>query len=290
MMIDRRTLLLTASAFAATPAFAKEAPPALLAYERDSGGRIGLYARNITSGAEIAWRADERFVMCSTFKASLAACMLARVDRGEDRLDAMVAYTEKDLLDYAPVAKEHLAKNNLSKGALSVGEMARAIVELSDNTCANLLLARAGGPAALTRFWRDHGDSISRLDHDEPELNRTPPGGLDDTTTPRAMATSLQRLALGDALQPRSRAQLIEWMVNCKTGANRLRAGLPTTWTIGDKTGNNGSDAAGDIAVVWPSADRPVVIAAYTRGGRPTPAQLNTVFKAIGELAGHRLA
>ncbi len=290
MMIDRRTLLLSAAAFAATPAFAQETAPALLAYERDSGGHIGLYARNITSGAEIAWRADERFVMCSTFKASLAACMLARVDRGEDRLDAMVAYTEKDLLDYAPVAKEHLAKNNLSKGALSVGEMARAIVELSDNTCANLLLARAGGPAALTRFWRDHGDSISRLDHDEPELNRTPPGGLDDTTTPRAMATSLQRLALGDALQPGSRAQLIEWMVNCKTGANRLRAGLPTTWTIGDKTGNNGSDAAGDIAVVWPSADRPVVIAAYTRGGRPTPAQLNTVFKAIGELAGHRLA
>lgn len=290
MMIDRRTFLLSASAFAATPAFAQETAHALLAYERDSGGRIGLYARNITSGAEIAWRADERFVMCSTFKASLAACMLARVDRGEDRLDAMVAYTEKDLLDYAPVAKEHLAKNNLSKGALSVGEMARAIVELSDNTCANLLLARAGGPAALTRFWRDHGDSISRLDHDEPELNRTPPGGLDDTTTPRAMATSLQRLALGDALQPKSRTQLIAWMVNCKTGANRLRAGLPTTWTIGDKTGNNGSDAAGDIAVVWPSADRPVVIAAYTRGGRPTPAQLNTVFKAIGELAGNRLA
>jgi beta-lactamase class A len=285
MMINRRAFLLTASAFAATPVFAKETPPALLAYERDCGGRIGLYARNVTSGAELAWRDQERFVMCSTFKASLAACMLARVDRGQDRLEAMIPYTQKDLLDYAPVAKD-----NLARGALSVGEMAKAIVELSDNTCANLLLARIGGPLALTRFWRDHGDVTSRLDHNEPELNRTPPGKLEDTTTPRAMALSLEHLALGDGLQPGSRAQLVEWMVNCKTGANRLRAGLPPSWKIGDKTGNNGKDAAGDIAVAWPAPDRPVIIAAYTRGGKPTPEQLNTVFKAIGELVGERLA
>ena len=284
MMIDRRTFLLTASAFAATPAFAKETFPALLAYERDSGGRIGLYARNLASGAELQWRDVERFVMCSTFKASLAACVLDRVDHGQDRLDAMIPYTQKDLLDYAPVAKD-----NLAKGALSVGEMAKAIVELSDNTCANLLLARIGGPQALTRFWRDHGDVTSRLDHNEPELNRTPPGKLEDTTTPRAMALSLEHLAIGDGLQPGSRAQFVEWLVNCKTGANRLRAGLPASWKIGDKTGNNGKDAAGDIAVAWPAPDRPVIIAAYTRGGKPTPAQLNTVFKAIGELVGQRL-
>lgn len=284
MMIDRRTFLLAASAFAASPAVAKDAPPALLGYERESGGRIGIYAKNLTSGAELAWRDQERFVMCSTFKASLAACVLARVDSGQDRLDTMIPYTEKDLLSYAPVAKE-----NLAKGALSVGEMAQAIVELSDNTCANLLLARVGGPRALTRFWRDHGDVTSRLDRNEPDLNYTPLGKLEDTTTPRAMALSLEHLALRDGLQPGSRTQLVEWMVNCKTGANRLRAGLPSSWKIGDKTGNNGKDAAGDIAVVWPKPDRPVVIAAYTRGGQPKPAQIETVFKAIGELVGQRL-
>lgn len=163
MMINRRTFLVNASAFAATPAVAKEAPPALLAYERDSGGRIGLYAKNLASGAELRWRDVDRFVMCNTFKASLAACVLERVDQGKDRLDAMISYTQKDLLEYAPVAKE-----NLAKGALSVGDMAKAIVELSDNTCANLLLARIGGPKALTAFWRAHGDVTSRLDHHEP--------------------------------------------------------------------------------------------------------------------------
>ncbi|QUS39255.1 class A beta-lactamase [Tardiphaga alba] len=284
MMIDRRTFLLTASAFAATPAFAKEAPAALLAYERDSGGRIGVYARNLTSGAELRWRDTDRFVMCSTFKASLAACVLSRVDHGKDQLDAMIPYTQKDLITHAPVAKE-----NLAKGALSVGEMAKAIVEISDNTCANLLLARIGGPKALTAFWREHGDVTSRLDDYELELNRTPLGRIENTTTPRAMALSLEHLAIGDGLQPVSRAQFVEWLVNCKTGANRLRAGLPASWKIGDKTGNNGKDAAGDIAVAWPAPDRPVVIAAYTRGGKPTPAQIDAVFKAIGQLVGERL-
>ena len=194
-MISRRTLLAAASGLVLAPAFADEAPPVLAAYERETGGRIGLYAENLASGAKIAWRADERFVMCSTFKASLAACVLARVDRGEDRLADMIAYKAQDLLDYAPVAKHYLPE-----GAMSVSDMCKAMVELSDNTCANLLLARVGGPAALTAFWRTTGDTVSRLDHYEPELNRSPPGDPRDTSTPAAMAGNLRRFLLGDVL------------------------------------------------------------------------------------------
>ena len=253
MPLDRRALIASLCAIAASPAFAAEAPPELESYERESGGRIGVYAENPATGKKLFWRADERFVMCSTFKASLAACVLARVDRGEEQLAAMIPYGKADLLDYAPVAKQ-----NLAAGAMSVTDMCKAIVELSDNTCANLLLARIGGPATLTAFWRSLGDSTSRLDHNEPELNRPPPGNPQDTTTPAAMAGNLRRLVLGEALTPASRTLLTEWMVNCKTGANRLRGGLPASWTIGDKTGNNGKDASGDIAVVWPAETEPV--------------------------------
>jgi len=270
---------------AASPALAAEAPPELETYERESGGRVGLYAENLVNGKKLAWRADERFVMCSTFKASLAACVLGRVDRGEEQLAAMIPYGQADLLEYAPVARE-----NLAAGKMSVGEMCKAIVELSDNTCANLLLARIGGPAALTGFWRSLGDTTSRLDHDEPELNRSPPGNPQDTTTPAAMANNLRRLVLGEALSAQSRVQLTEWMVNCKTGANRLRGGLPAGWKIGDKTGNNGKDAAGDIAVAWPKPDTPVLITAYVQGGTPTPAKIAGVFAQIGRMVTDRLA
>ena len=289
MRLNRRTLIAAAPLVLATPALAAAPIPELTDYEHACSGRIGVFARNLRSGATLAWRPDERFVMCSTFKASLAAATLARVDRRQERLDAVVRYGPRDLLDYAPVAKAGVGKASVGKGGLTVGELCAGAVELSDNTCANLLLARLGGPAALTAFWRRQGDATSRLDHNEPALNRSPPGDPHDTTTPRAMAGNVQRFLLGDVLSPASRRRLTDWMLNCQTGAERLRAGLPQTWRIGDKTGNNGKDAAGDIAMAWPHPDRPIVIAAYTQGGKPTDAQLETVFAAIGRAVGERL-
>ena len=284
--MKRRDVLRSTVAFLASPSLALGVPIIAIAdYERDSGGHIGLYAESLRTGAKFVWRADERFVMCSTFKASLAACILARVDRGQDRLAAMIAYGPDDLMDYAPVAKQ-----NLEKGAMSVADMCEAAVELSDNTCANALLARVGGPSALTAFWRSIGDTVSRLDHNEPELNRSPPGDPHDTTTPAAMAGNLRSLILGKALSPTSREHLTGWMLGCKTGDNRLRAGLPKGWRVGDKTGNNGKDAAGDIAVTWSPRGEPVVICAYTQGGAPTPRQVDDVFAEIGRYVGTHLS
>jgi beta-lactamase class A len=283
MIFTKRSLLIALSGLAISPTRAQE-PSLFEAYERETGGRIGLYAENVATGVKLTWRGDERFVMCSTFKASLAACVLARVDRGEDQLENVVRYGAADLLEYAPTARQ-----NLSRGAMSVADMCKAVVELSDNTCANLLLARIGGPAALTAFWRKTRDTVSRLDHNEPQLNRSPPGDPHDTTSPAAMAGNLRRFVLGDTLSSASCERLTGWMVNCKTGNNRLRGGLPKDWKVGDKTGNNGKDAAGDIAVVWPREGGPVLISAYTQGGSPTPQQLESVFAAIGQLVGRRL-
>jgi beta-lactamase class A len=291
--LNRRALLVAASGLAAWPAFAQKTEdkttdqtlPALATYERETGGRIGLYAENLVTGVKIAWRAEERFVMCSTFKASLAAFVLTRVDRGEDHLEQRVAYGPQDLLEYAPAAKQ-----NLAKGGMSVAEMCEAMVELSDNTCANLLLARVGGPSALTTFWRSTGDSVTRLDHIEPELNHSPPGDPNDTTTPTAMVGNLHHFLLGEVLSQDSRQRLTDWMLNCKTGNNRLRAGLPKDWRIGDKTGNNGKDASGDISVAWPRPDRPVLIAAYTQGGSPSAAQLEAIFTEIGRMVGRQFS
>jgi beta-lactamase class A len=284
MILNRRTLLAAASSFAISPVTAQEAPPALATYERETGGRIGFHAENLATGARIAWRADDRFVMCSTFKASLAAFELARIDRGEEHLEAMIPFGANDLQPYAPVARQHLVK-----GEMSVAEMCEGAVELSDNTCANLLLARIGGPAALTAFWRSIGDTITRLDHNEPELNRSPPGDPHDTTTPSAMAGNLQRLVLGKVLSPQSRDRLTGWMLDCKTGGNRLRAGLPKQWKVGDKTGNNGKDASGDIAIAWPKPDVAILICAYAQGGSPSSAQLDTVFAEAGRMVAQRL-
>ena len=277
MRVDRRRFLGIVGLIVGSPCFGQSSNEAFEAYEASTGGRIGVYAANLATGAVISWRSEDRVVMCSTFKASLAGLVLKRRDQRQVRLSDPIRLRPADLEEYAPVARA-----NVQKGSMTVGEMCAAAVEYSDNTCANLLLARFGGPEALTEFWRSLGDTISRLDHNEPLLNRTPLGGLEDTTTPAAMAENLRKLLLEDSLSARSRRQLTEWMVACKTGADRLRAGLPESWRIADKTGNNGKDAFGDLAMAWNGRREPIVIAGYTRGGSPTAKQVEMVFKQIG--------
>ena len=285
MPLSRRVFLGAPAIMLTGPAWAQDLP-VLADYERQSGGRIGVHAENLKSGKKIAWRAGERFVMCSTFKASLVACTLSRVDRGKEDIARSISYSADDLQDfYAPVAKQ-----NLSKGHMTVGEMCEAAVELSDNACANLLLASMGGPAALTDFWRATGDDVSRLDHNEPVLNRSRPGDPHDTTTPTAMAGNLRRFLLGKVLSPESRTKLLNWMIGCQTGANRLRGGLPPAWQIADKTGNNGADAAGDIAMLWPAPGTPIAVCVYTQGGTPSAPQLESTFRDIGLAVAQRLA
>jgi beta-lactamase class A len=245
---------------------------ALAAIETRIGGRLGVEAHDVRGGAYFAYRANERFPMCSTFKAMAAAAVLARVDAGQERLDRFVRYGEADLFSYAPVTRAHVGQ-----GGLTLGELAAAAVEVSDNTAANLLLASLGGAAGWTRYVRRLGDHVSRLDRTEPKLNTSPPGDPRDTTTPAAMLANLQKAVLGDALKPDSRQRLQDWMVACTTGEARLRAGLPRQWRVGDKTGTWGGTHAwassNDIAVVWTDT-QPILISCYIQGRDAVPATL----------------
>ena len=260
---DRRTLLAAAGAsLIAAPTFA--AADRLGVIEASVRGRVGVYALDVASGRSLAHRANERFPMCSTFKAMAAAAALKLAEDGQLKLDAVIHYGAGDLMDYAPATKAHVAD-----GGMKLADLLAAAVELSDNTAANLVLAQIGGPADWTRFVRSIGDTSSRLDRTEPALNTSKPGDPRDTTTPAAMAADLKTTLLGDALAPASRDLLTGWMVACQTGAARLRAGLPSTWRIGDKTGTwNGSDdwaSSNDIAVAW-TPSGPIVIACYVQG------------------------
>ncbi|WP_024518755.1 class A beta-lactamase [Bradyrhizobium sp. Tv2a-2] len=225
--------------------------------EADSGGRLGAGVLDTGTGATAGHRQDELFPMCSTFKFLCVAAMLARVDAGKEQLTRRIPVTSADLLDYAPVTKQHAGND------MTVAELCEAAVILSDNTAANLLLASMGGPSAITQYARAIGDSVTRLDRTEPELNTAEAGDPRDTTTPAAMACNLQTLALGVALLPASRDQLNKWLVGCKTGDARLRAGLPKDWRVGDKTGSGAHGTSNDIAVIWPAGRAPIMITAY---------------------------
>lgn len=291
-MIDRRLVL---GALAAFPALAAnrsaDAAPAvrltsgisrgIAALEARSGGRLGVAALDTGSGATFDHRGDERFAMCSTFKALVAGLVLARVDQGKERLDRRLRYGKDVLVSHSPTTEKHLGDG------LTIGQLCEATVTLSDNAAANLLLDTFGGPPALTAFVRTLGDKVTRLDRREPELNVVGPGDERDTTSPRAMLGSLRALTLGAALSPASRQQMVAWLVANQTGDKRLRAGLPAGWKVGDKTGSWGDGRVGttnDIAVIWPPGRAPILITAYLAQAKVDDDARNAVIAEVARL------
>jgi len=234
----------------------------LAALEKRAGGRLGVAFLDSATGRTASHRGGERFAMCSTFKWPLSAVILKAVEGGKLMLDQPVPYGVSDLLEFAPVTRA-----NVATGSMTVAELMEATITTSDNTAANLLLGLIGGPAGATRQFRAWGDAVTRLDRLEPEMNDVVAGDERDTTSPTAMAGLLRAILVGDALSPTSRALLIDWGVATETGYKRLRAGLPSDWRSGDKTGTGVSadriSKYNDIAITYPPKGPPILIAAY---------------------------
>ncbi len=263
-----------------TPALALDPPAQRVAsLEKKIGGRVGVYLRDITGRVLVAHRADERFPMCSTFKFLLAAAALRRVDQGQMSLDQVLNFGEADLLSYAPVAKA-----NVAKGGLPLGELCAAIVTVSDNTAANVILRTIGGPQAVTAFARSIGDQDTRLDRNEPELNSAIPGDPRDTTTPQAIGEDMPRLLSGNALGAASQQMLENWMVASKTGLKRVRAGLPNSWVVGDKTGSGANGSANVVAIIRPENRATLFASVYLTGSSAPAEELDAVHMEVGRI------
>jgi beta-lactamase class A len=271
--------------FAVPPAFARHAPntlakahSALKSIETSTGGRLGVVTLDTGGPLAIAYKADQRFPMCSTFKFLAVAATLRRVDNKAERLDRVIDYGAADLLEYAPIAKQHA-----DDGGMLLDALCAAAIEYSDNTAANLLLREMGGPAALTRFIRSIGDPLTRLDRNEPTLNEAKPGDPRDTTSPAAMAADLRRILLGNVLLPDSRTRIDAWLAGNTTGAKRLRAGLPPDWQVGDKTGT-GNTTSNDIAIIRPPGRQPILAAVYLTQASLSAAERDKPIADVGEV------
>jgi beta-lactamase class A len=243
------------------------------------GGRIGVAALDTNNSKRLDYRQDERFPMCSTFKFLAAAAVLKRVDEKKEKLERFVPYGAKEILEYAPVTKEHL-----KDGGMTLGALCAAAIEQSDNTAGNLLLNAIGGPAGLTNFVRTLCDRVTRLDRIEPELNSAIPGDERDTTTPAAICSDMQRLLLGDALSETSRRQLEDWLQRNETGGAMIRAGVPKNWIIGDKTGRGSNGATNDIAIMRPPGRAPILLAIYSVGSTATANDRAAVIAEVAKI------
>src|SRR3546814_3543018 len=99
--------------------------------------------------------------------------LLARVDRGVERLERRVVFGKDVLVTYSPVTS-----HRVGVPGMTMAELCHAAITMSDNTAGNLLLHSLGGPVGWTAYARSLGDGVSRLDRIETELNAARPGEI----------------------------------------------------------------------------------------------------------------
>jgi len=284
-LLSRRSVLIGASLALVPPRVrAAAVQDGLRELEATVGGRLGVAALDMTSDRRIDYRSGNLFPLCSTYKLLLAGAVLAKIDQGKEQFDRAIPLTQADMLDYAPEAKQVL-----SKGRITVFEALAGAVIDSDNVAANLLLSSIGGPGALTLFARGLGDKTTHLDRIEPFLNEAMPGDARDTTSPAAMLNDLGVLLLQNALAPASRDLLIDLMVKSHTGTAKLRAGLPSGWKVGDKSGMGEHGSTCDIAIAWPPGRQPLLIAAYLTDCTASLAERNKLLADSARLVAAEL-
>ncbi len=265
---------------------APQAWPEIAAIEAKTGGRIGVALINSATGQVLHHRGEERFAMCSTFKMPLAGAVLSLVDAGKMKLEDQISFTKTDMLNNSPVVEDALKAAGGAKSSLTIADLAKGTVQRSDNASANLLLVPVGGPDALTKVFRSWGDSITRVDRNEPSMNENVPGDPRDTSTPVAMAGLTRTMLEGDVLKPESRKILSEWMIGTQTGVKRIRAGLPADMLVGNKTGTCGT-AWNDVAFFRPQSATGAAQASYYLAifiDRPT-AKDDAVEAAMADIA-----
>ncbi|MCH4268338.1 MAG: class A beta-lactamase [Brevundimonas sp.] len=264
MRADRRTLLIGAGALALGACTRATEPAAsepivldldLSALEARHGGRLGVSV--LTEGKRADWRGDERFVYCSTFKMYLAAATLLRVQAGQERLDRAIPVTQADMISHAPVTEPAVGST------LTIEQLMKGAVEVSDNPAANILIREMGGLDALRAFYRGIGDESTRVDRLEPELNVADDDK--DTITPDQSVRNIQRLlvAADTPLDTASKTLLMRWLVDTPTGQGRIKAGVPAGWTVAHKTGTGGYGPVNDIGLILPPNGPAIAIAVY---------------------------
>jgi beta-lactamase class A len=276
-MIDRRTLV------AGLPLLAAAGPDrfaalrrAIAALERSAGGPIGVSLLNTKTGERFGHRANDRFPLCSTFKLLLAARLLSGADKGEWAMSDRLPVAKADMLFNAPFTEKRIG------GSASLLELAEAMAVLSDNPAANIALAKVGGPAALTAWLRSLGDTVTRLDRNEPEMNNETPGDPRDTSTPAAMLATSRALVEGRILSPAARRTLFGWMQASKTADTMIRAALPLGWQEANKTGAGSWRARNIVSVITPPGRKPIWVAAYLFAAKSELAERNRQFVPLG--------
>jgi len=247
--------------------------------EQDLEARVGFFMHDLHTGEVITYADGDRFPLNSTFKLLACGALLKQAESGGVSLSDTVLLRDVEIVDYSPAIEAHIRTGRV---AIALDDACSMMLSVSDNTASNIVLSALGGPEALTAFLRSIGDQATRLDRWETDLNMAVPGDPRDTTTPRAIAQSVQSMVLGDTLSNASRSKLRSWLSKHRVADALFRASLPSNWFIHDRTGAGGYGSRSIVAIIYPPDREPIVTSLFLTETKANFASRNAAAARVG--------
>lgn len=220
--------------------------------EKEFDAHLGIYGIDTATNEFIAYNENDRFAFASTFKA-LAGGFVLR-DYSWETLDKNVMIHKDDLVDYSPITEKYVGVG------MPLKDIIVAAMNYSDNTAGNFLFRHLDGPKGYEQKLRHLGDHVTDSTRYETDLNEALPGDIRDTSTPKAIAKNLREIALGEQLSKDKQNFYKDILLANTTGKNLISAGVPAGIPVGDKSGAAQYGTRNDIAILYPSNRKPVVL------------------------------
>lgn len=284
----------------------------------ESRGRLGVAVKDLSTGQTWSLRGGERFPMQSVFKLPLGIAALRLEELKEVDLDEKIRITEKDL------SPPWSLINRRWKGptSYSLRDLTELAVITSDNSAADILMRRLGGPARVTSVLRELGVQGIRIDRYE-RVFQPEASGLGsyqtgwhkqeawdsarstvslenrvaamtaylkdprDTSTPLGMLGLLSDLQTGRLLSRSNTVWILDVMTRTTTGATRLKAAMPAGASLAHKTGTGGdagmvNAASNDVGIITMPDGRRVAVVVFLTGSRAPEADREKVIADVG--------
>lgn len=185
---------------------------------------------------------DTPYAMLSTFKFPLALAVLHHLEQNHRSLETEIFVAKSDLLPntYSPL-RDARPEGNFR---ISVSELLKYCVSLSDNNACDILIKYLGGPEAIQNYLNRIGITDITITATEDMMHQSGNPYLNQAR-PSASIELLEKFINKTLLNSPYQEFLEKIMLETTTGADKLKGLLPPDTPVGHKTGSSDRNKAG---------------------------------------------
>lgn len=284
---------------------------------RQARGEVGLALKHLESGQGLELSARSPFPMASTFKLPVLIEVMAQIKEGKFSLDDEVSIDKTD---------QHLGSGTLSSLTapgikLSVRNLANLMMMVSDNSAADILLAKVGAENVNKRlrqygveglsvdrscqqlimdwmgvdYQKYKGLTLEQLEAESRKMPQQSPEAVRDSTrkfiqdsrdqsTPAAMNLLLEKVYRKEILDPESSDLILSIMYQCQTGEGRIKGELPPGTPVAHKTGTIAGTVNDTGIITLPDSLGHVALTVFTKNFEAETEDVERIIAQISRL------